>query len=183
MRRAAGLLALLLLAAPAAGVPERDAWSTHPAVSEAWHEPALVRPGEQWRGYLQLKPGFDYARVGYQVCNAGDGFCFAPTHDAQALGNGTYRFDTSDYLAGGRPVDWQPGWRVGVRWFLADEDRPDSNGTWVPRAPPSPTEEVPIEDLYLTFDIPGEPARGAPAPAFLLLAFAVLGAAALRRRG
>ena len=174
-------IALLLLAAvPAVAVPEQEAAGTSPAVVRAWHEPADVVPGQQWHGFLQLAPGQVPARVGYQVCNAGDGYCFAPTHDAQQVANDTYRFDTTDYLASdGRPVDWQAGWRVGVRWFLADES---GNGTWIPRAPPAASEQVAIEDLYLTFDIPGGEPNGAPAiPAPLLLAGLAL-AALLRRR-
>ncbi len=180
MRSFLVLLALAALALPAAAVPEAEA-PQHPMVARAWHEPAAVVPGQQWHGYLQLRPGVEPARVGYQVCNAGDGYCFAPTHDAVDLGNGTYRFDTRDYRASdGRPVDWEAGWTVGVRWFLADED---GNGTWIPRAPPAPTEEVPIPDLYLTFDIPGggtEDAPGLPLAA-LAAALAALAAAARRR--
>jgi hypothetical protein len=164
------LLALATLVPSAAAVAEAEASSTHPDVLRAWHEPADVVPGTQWHGYLQLRPEASPAQVGYQICNAGDGYCFAPTHDATSLGNGTYRFDTEDYLASnGKPVDWQAGWRIGVRWFLADAQ---GNGTWVPRAPPSPTEQVPIEDLYLTFAVPGEPGRGAAGTGFPFLATA-----------
>lgn len=176
----AALAVLLLVAAPAAAVPEQDAAAASPLVLRAWHEPAEVVPGQQWHGFLQLAPGPVPARVGYQVCNAGDGYCFAPTHDAQQSPNNTYRFDTTDYLASdGRPVDWQAGWRVGVRWFLADES---GNGTWIPRAPPGPAEEVAIEDLYLTFDIPGGQANGAPSVASPLLLAGLALAALLRRR-
>ena len=174
------LVALLLLVPSAGAVPESAAAATHPDVLRAWHEPAEVTPGTQWHGYLQLRPGAAPAQVGYQICNAGDGYCFAPTHDAAALGNGTYRFDTSDYLASdGQPVGWQAGWRIGVRWFLADAD---GNGTWVPRAPPSPTEQVPIEDLYLTFDMPGAARHGAPAPGLVGLLSLLAALALLRRR-
>lgn len=173
-------LALLLLAPSAAAVPESDAPATHPDVVRAWHEPADVAPGTQWQGYLQLAPGVTPAQVGYQICNAGDGYCFAPTHDAEHLGNGTYRFHTADYLASdGKPVQWQAGWRVGVRWFLADAD---GEGTWVPRAPPSPTEQVPIEDLYLVFALGGEADKGAPAVPLPALLLALAGLALLRRR-
>lgn len=172
------LVAVLLLAPAAAALPEGDAASAHPDVVRAWHEPEPVQPGSQWSGFLQLRPGHGAANVSYQVCDVADGVCFSFPHPAADVGNGTFRFDTADYLANGRPVRWEAGWRVGVRWFLAG---PDGNGTWVPRAPPSPTEVVPIEDLYLTFDIPGGGARGSPAPGLVIAALAIA-AAALRRR-
>lgn len=178
------LLAALVLAPLAGAVPEAQAPGTHADVLRAWHEPAEVEPGQQWHGYLQLRPGAAPAWVGYQICNAGDGYCFAPTHDATSLGNGTYRFDTQDYQVsdgqgGMRPVAWQAGWTVGVRWFLADGS---GNGTWVPRAPPAPTEQVAIADLYLTFQVPATGRQGAPASPPTLLAMALLAVAAVRRR-
>lgn len=179
------LATLVALAPAAAAVPEPQAAGTHPDVVRAWHEPEPVVPGEQWTGYLQLRAGHGFARVGYQICNASfeGASCFAPAHEATDLGNGTFRFETSDYLAGGRPVEWEAGWHVGVRWFLAETEAGlGGNGTWVPRAPPEPTEVVPIEDLYLTFDIPGGPANDAPAPPVALALVAVLLAAAARRR-
>ena len=175
-------LLVVCMAAAASAHPESAAPSLHPAVALAWHEPEVVEPGTQWSGFLQLRPGHDVGKAWYQVCDAGDGVCFAPLHAAQAIANDTYRFDTVDYLANGRPVDWQPGWRVGVRWFLADTDAPDSNGTWVPMAPADPNDAVAIEDLYLTFDIPSGKDRGAPGVSIGLLAICMLGATTLAAR-
>lgn len=181
MRLLVAALLLACMASAASAHPEEDAPDLHPDVVRAWHEPEVVEPGTQWSGFLQLRAGHDVGKVWYQVCDAGDGVCFAPLHAAQGLANDTYRFDTVDYLANGRPVDWQPGWRVGVRWFLAATEAPDSNGTWVPMAPADPNEAVAIEDLYLTFDIPGDGARRAPAPSIAWTSLA-LAALALQRR-
>lgn len=168
-------LLLACMAAAAAAHPEADAPSLHPDVVRAWHEPEPVRPGGQWSGFLQLRPGHGFANVSYQVCDVADGVCFSFPHPARDVGNDTFRFDTADYLANGKPVEWQAGWRVGIRWFLADAE---GNGTWVPRTPPGPTEVVPIEDLYLTFRIPGDDEQGAPGLTFGLLAISMFGATA-----
>lgn len=172
-------LLLVFLAAAAAAHPESAAPSLHPDVVRAWHEPEPVEPGTQWSGYLQLRAGHGFANVSYQVCDVADGVCFSFPHPARDVGNATYRFDTADYLANGRPVQWEAGWRVGVRWYLADAS---GNGTWVPRAPPEPTEVVPIEDLYLTFDIPAGNERGAPGIPMGLVAGALVVATAFAAR-
>lgn len=168
--------ALLALAAAAAAHPEADAPSLHPDVVRAWHEPEPVAAGQQWRGYLQLRPGHGAANVSYQVCNVADGVCFSFPHPARDAGNGTYAFDTADYLANGRPVDWEAGWEVGVRWFLAGAG-PAGNGTWVP-----PQDGPAIASHYLTFHIPGGGRNGAPGWEAGALALAVLACAALRGR-
>ncbi|MEK6976197.1 MAG: hypothetical protein AABY18_07635 [Candidatus Thermoplasmatota archaeon] len=179
MRLLTAALLLACMAAAASAHPESAAPSLHPAVLRTWHEPEPVEPGTQWSGFLQLRPDHGFTNVSYQVCDVADGVCFSFPHPAQDAGNGTYRFDTKDYLANGRPVEWQAGWRVGVRWFLGDGS---GNGTWVPRSPAEPTEVVPIEDLYLTFTIPGGEEHGAPGPALASLAVALLGASALAAR-
>lgn len=168
---------LLVAVGHAAAHPEDAAPSLDGRVARAWHEPAAVVPGQQWQGFLQLTPGTVVGNVSYQVCNVADGVCFSFPHPATPLGNGTYRFDTSDYKTNlGQPVRWEAGWRVGVRWFLADADG-SGNGTWVP-----PQGGARIEDSYLAFDIPGEPTKGAPAlPAAFLAAALLLGAGARRR--
>ena len=174
------LVAALLLACMAAAVsahPESAAPTLHPAVVRAWHEPETVEAGTQWSGFLQLRPDHGFSNVSYQVCDVADGVCFSFPHPARDVGNATFRFDTVDYLANGQPVEWQAGWRVGVRWFLGDAS---GNGTWVPRAPPEPTEVVPIADLYLTFDVPGEAGRGASGLAFVPLTVVLLAVTALQ---
>lgn len=167
---------LLVLAASVAAHPESAAPSLDVRVLRAWHEPDALVPGQQWHGFLQLAPGTVVGNVSYQVCNVADGVCFSFPHPATDLGNGTYRFDTTDYKTNlGQPVRWEAGWRVGVRWFLADSDD-SGNGTWVP-----PQGGDRIEDSYLAFDIPGTPSQGAPAPTFVFLAVALLVAVVARR--
>lgn len=172
----AALVLLLVAVSHATAHPESAASSLDARVVRAWHDPEPVVAGQQWHGFLQLAPGTRVGNVSYQVCNVADGVCFSFPHPATPLGNGTYSFDTAHYTTNlGQPVNWEAGWRVGVRWFLADADG-SGNGTWVP-----PQGGARIEDGYLAFDIPGEPAKGAPAPAFALLAAALLLAAARRR--
>lgn len=176
MRLLVAALLLACMAAAASAHPEAAAPTLSPLVVRAWHEPDPVDPVGQWSGFLQLRAGHNITMVAYQVCDVADGVCFSFPHGARAVGNDTFRFDTQEYLANGHPVDWQPGWRVGVRWFLGDGS---GNGTWVPRAPPAPTETVPIEDLYLTFAIPGGKERGAPGMSVGLLALCMLCATTL----
>jgi hypothetical protein len=182
MRRVSQGLALaaglLLLAVSTQAYPESAAPSLNPLVKAAWHEPEVVKAGTQWRGFLQLQENHSVERAHYQVCNVGDGFCFAPLTPAHHIGNDTFSFDTNDYLANGVPVHWKAGWRVGVHWYL---EHRDGNTTWIPRAPPAVDEQVPLEDLYLTFDIPADK-KGAPGLAAASLIVAVAGAARLRRR-
>lgn len=172
------VLLLLAVAVPAAAHPESAAAQLDARVAAAWHQPDPVVPGEQWSGYLRLHDGVAVGNVSYQVCNVADGVCFSYPHPAADLGNGTYRFHTSDYLTNlGQPVRWEAGWRVGVRWFLADPDG-SGNGTWVP---PQQSVGAPIEDSYLAFDIPGEAERGAPGPAMMVPLLALAAALAWTR--
>lgn len=165
---------LLALAASTAAHPESAAPSLDSRVLFAGHTPEPVMPGTQWVGQLQLRPDANVSSVGYQVCNVSDGVCFAPLHPARDLGNGSYEFDTSDYLGnGGQPVQWEAGWRVGVRWFLRDAA---GNGTWVP-----PQEGDTIESHYLAFDIPQSKSESAPAAPWTWLALAIVVLAGRRR--
>lgn len=179
LRAALALLAVAALAPVALAHPESAAPGLDARVLAAWHEPEPVSPGQQWLGYLRLRPEAAAAlgNVSYQVCNVADGVCFSYPHPATPLGNGTYRFDTAHYLTNsGQPVAWEAGWRVGVRWFLADMD---GNGTWLP---PQGAGQA-IEDSYLAFDIPDGAPRGAPAPTAPLLALGLLMGAGVARRG
>ena len=163
---------LLAIASPAAALAEEDA-GQHPLVERAWHEPADVEPGQQWTGHLRLRDGVAAANVSYQVCEVDvhGGVCFAPPHDATRQADGTWSFDTGHYLANGRPVQWGAGWLVGVRWYLEDGA---GNGTWIPAAPDA---QGPIASHYLTFRIPGEADRDAPAPGLATVLLAVVVAA------
>lgn len=178
MKRA-WLLALgMMLAASAAAYPESQAPELHPAIAQAWHEPDVVRGGQQWMGYLRLHDGHNITAATYQVCNAGDGVCFAPPTAATFLDDTTLRFDTTDYLANGQPVHWKAGWTVGVKWCLQEADA--DHCTPVPPASTAPD----IADHYLTFEIASDP-KEAPAFGFAgLAALAVMLAATavLRRR-
>src|SRR5207249_4620623 len=100
---------------------ESEAPALRPDVLAAGHEPAVVPPHTQWRGFLQLRPGSNVTVAYYQICRVGAA-CFAPPAPA-ARGGDTFRFDTTDYTVNGRPVDYQPGWRLGVVWRL-NETRP-----------------------------------------------------------
>jgi hypothetical protein len=145
-------------------------------------------PHSQWQGFLQLRPDSNVTAARYQICRVGD-TCFAPPTAATAAGNGTFRFDTNGYLANGRPVDYQAGWRLGVKWLL---DERLANGTMrTVDFPAGPDLTAPgcegdaalacNEAHYLAFDMP---AASKPAPSLLgsWVAIATLAVAALVRR-
>lgn len=165
---------LLLLAGPAAAYAEGEAPTVDPRIAATWHEPAVVRPGQQWEGFLRPAEGANVTSALYQVCEVGRQ-CFAPPTAAERLPNGTFRFHTSDYRAAGRPVEWEAGWRVGVKWCLAEGGADPGSCGWVPSQ-----EGDDPEMHYFAFDIPGGD-KGSPAPALGVLAVALLAAAARRR--
>jgi hypothetical protein len=175
MRLAAA--AILLLAPLAQAWPESAAPDLHPQAEAAWHEPEEVRPGEQWAGYLRLRHGHTIANASYQVCNLANGVCFAPPTPARFAGQDLLRFHTSEYLAGGKPVSWEAGWRIGVKWIL-------THGNGTVDCLPGPCGSPPggeggLEAHYLAFDMPAR--KEAPAASLpILLAFLL--AAAGRRR-
>lgn len=178
------LLALLAWAPPAAAYAEAEAPLLRPDVLEASHSPAAVQPHTQWQGSLALRPGHAVLSAQYQVCRVGQA-CFAPPAPATRVGNDTFTFHTADYLAGGRPVDYQAGWRIGVQWLLTERD---GNGTRTRPFPEGPGPADPAcageaqalacqERHYLVFDMPpatrNAPAGGAiAAPGLLALAWA-----------
>lgn len=189
---ALGLLALLVLAAaPASAHPESAAPSLRPDVVRAGHEPEVVLPHTQWRGFLELEPGSNVTAAYYQVCRVGQA-CFAPPTPADRIANATFGFDTADYLANGEPVDYEAGWRIGVTWVL--EERLSNGTTRLVRFPVGPDVLSPecqgdaaaacAEAHYLAFDIPAEERESPAVAAFpigaLLAAFAFV--AARRRR-
>lgn len=185
---AAAALALAL-SVPAAAHPESAAPSLRPDVVRAGHEPEAVQPHTQWKGFLELRPDTNVTAAYYQVCRVGDA-CFAPPAPAERHGS-AFRFDTSDYLANGRPVDYEAGWRLGVTWLL--EERLPNGTVQSVRFPAGPDVLSPdcqgdaalacAEAHYLAFDIPAE-TRGSPGlPAALApIPLALAAARAARRR-
>lgn len=180
---AAALLALAAL--PAAAYDESDAGLLRPDVLEAGHAPAVVQPHTQWQGHLTLRPGHRVVAAQYQICRVGEA-CFAPPAPATRVGNDTFQFDTADYKAGGHPVDYQPGWRLGVQWLLTE--RAD-NGTLRQAAfPAGPDASDPAckgdaralacqERHYLAFDVAPAAANPAPLPGLVAPVAALLGVA------
>ncbi len=187
----AALLALALIAAPAGAHPESAAPSLRPDVLRAGHLPEVVAPHTQWQGFLDLRPDTKVTAAYYQVCRVGQA-CFAPPAPAQSVGNGSFRFDTSQYLANGRPVDYQPGWRLGVTWLL-EETLPNGT-TQAVRFPVGPDVLAPecqgdaalscAEAHYLAFDLPAEERSSPdlPIPAGVLALALASCVAATRRR-
>jgi hypothetical protein len=185
-----GVLGVLAaLAMPASAHPESAAPSLRPDVVRAGHDPVVVQPHTQWQGFLELKPDSNVTAAYYQVCRVGQA-CFAPPTPAQKVGT-SFRFDTSEYLANGRPVDYEAGWRVGVTWIL--EERLPNGTLAAVRFPVGPDVTSPAcqgeaalpcaEAHYLAFDIPAE-TRGSPAPAVVLLlaTLAIVAVSAGRRQ-
>jgi len=166
---------------------ESEAPALRPDVVAAGHEPAVVQPHTQWRGFLTLAPGSNVTGAFYQVCRVGAA-CFAPPTAAVREG-ATFRFDTSDYKVAGRPVDYQPGWRLGVVWLL-NETAADGTAT-VATFPDGPDLSSPgcagdaaascAEAHYLAFDVAAAPHRS-PAPGPGLMALAAGAVAVLRRQ-
>jgi len=176
---------------------EADAGLLRPDVLEASHAPLLVPAHTQWHGTLVLRDGHDVLSAQYQICRVGQA-CFAPPAPATRMDNDTFTFDTSSYLAGGRPVDYQAGWRIGVQWLLTE--RTADNGTRVEAFPAGPDPSDPAcagdaqsvscqERHYLAFDMAPAATTGAPAlgmPALLcgmVLAVMVAGWRRTRHHG
>ncbi len=176
-------MAAALLVLPAAGAyPESAASQLHADIEAAWHEPEIVEPGTQWHGFLRLREGQGnaVANASYQICNLRDGVCFAPPTAADRLDERTFGFDTNDYLAGGRPVVYEAGWRIGVKWFFTHQNGTESclPGPCLPSDP----QAAALEDHYLVFDMPPEQKVGIPASSTVVSALAVLSLVALLRR-
>jgi hypothetical protein len=169
----------------AAAYDEADAGLLRADVLEMRHEPAVVPPHSQWNATLVLRPGHAIVAAQYQVCRVGQA-CFAPPAPAGRVGNDTFRFDTAQYLAGGHPVDYQAGWRIGVVWILSERTPSGPNATRTVTFPEGPSAADPAcagdaqalacqERHYLAFDMP--PAtQGASGPglAGVLLVVVVL---------
>ncbi|MHB1261213.1 MAG: hypothetical protein ACYC2H_05805 [Thermoplasmatota archaeon] len=184
------LLTLAAVAAPAGAHPESAAPSLRPDVLRAGHLPEAVAPHTQWQGFIDLLPESSVTAAYYQVCRVGQA-CFAPPAPATEVGNKSFRFDTSQYLANGRPVDYQPGWRLGVTWLL--EERLPNGTTQAVRFPAGPDVLAPecqgqaalscAEAHYLAFDLPAEE-RSSPGMRISvgLLALTLAAFAAARRR-
>ncbi len=162
---------LTLLALPAAGYAESEAPALRPDVLAAGHAPEIVAPHTQWSGTLSFRPGSNVTAASYQICRVGMA-CFAPPAVAQRDGD-TFRFHTSNYTVAGKPVDYQAGWRVGVKWILT-EGEPDGapGGTRVMAFPSGLSPDDPAcageaqamecqESHYVAFNVAGD-ARGTP---------------------
>ncbi|MFA5943407.1 MAG: hypothetical protein WC876_02960 [Candidatus Thermoplasmatota archaeon] len=182
------VLATLALGLPATAHPESAAPQLRADVLGAGHDPVVVAAHTQWQGFLALAPGSNVTAAFYQVCRVGQA-CFAPPAPAEKTGD-TFRFDTSAYLANGRPVDYEPGWRLGVTWLL--EERLPNGTTQTVRFPVGPDVLAPecqgeaalacAEAHYLAFDIAAEPRESPGLPgAMLLLVVAALAATVWRR--
>jgi hypothetical protein len=186
--------AALAISWPAAGATrEADAGALDPArVAAAWHEPAVVPPHTQWHGYLRLQPGTAVEAASYQVCRVGQS-CFAPPAPARRLDPLTFAFDTATYTVydpatgQGVPVDYQAGWRIGVKWILSERT---ANGTRTVEFPSGPSATDPAcagdamalacqERHYIAFDMPPA-ARATPGPALAPLLAGLLLAAGRR---
>jgi hypothetical protein len=187
------LAALLAAAAPAHAHPESEAPLLRDDVVRAGHEPETVLPHTQWVGFVELEAGTNVTAAYYQVCRVGQA-CFAPPTPATLVpasgqGGPSFRFDTSTYLANGRPVDYQAGWRIGVTWLF--EERLDNGTTQMVRFPEGPDVLAPecqgdaatacAEAHYLAFDIPAE-GRESPVPPVLPLLAALACAVLAARR-
>jgi hypothetical protein len=161
-----------------------------PDVARVGHEPETPAPHTQWEGFLGLRPGSNVTAADYQVCRVGQA-CFAPPTLAEGPVDGTFRFDTSGYRANGQAVDYQAGWRLGVKWFLYE--MPDNGTSRTVEFPTGPDLSSPecagdaamacSEQHYFVFTM-GAP-TGKPSPGMglsvALLAVAA-GALAFRRR-
>ena len=182
------LVAMTALAFPAMAHPESDAPLLRADVVGAGHEPAVVAAHTQWQGFLELSPDSNVTSAFYQVCIVGQA-CFAPPAPAERDGN-SFRFNTSTYLANGKPVDYQPSWHLGVTWLL--EERLANGTTQTVRFPVGPDVlsaecqgEAALacaEAHYLTFDIAGKPRESPGLPALGLLVLPLALAAILGRR-
>lgn len=187
------MAALLAGAAPASAHPESEAPLLRADVVRAGHEPATVLPHTQWIGFVELEAWTNVTAAYYQVCRVGQA-CFAPPTPAEMVpsarhGGPSFRFDTSTYLANGRPVDYQPGWRIGVTWLF--EERLANGTTQMVRFPEGPDVLSPecqgdavaacAEAHYLAFDIPAA-GRESPSPHLGALLAALACAALAARR-
>lgn len=168
------LLVLLVSSAPAQAYIEDEAPKVRLAQSgkddvvRLWHEPEIVEPGTQWRGYLQFRPGHSIEDVkGFQVCDVGRS-CFAPPTPLHRLNETTWMFDTAEYIAGGagKPVDYEAGMRLGTRFILIERH---ANGTLVESVFPEAGDNADLEFHYFAFDMPEAPRRAPGAGAALII--------------
>ncbi|MES2154337.1 MAG: hypothetical protein V4510_04305 [bacterium] len=177
---------MLVVWAPAAAHDEAEAPTLRPDVLSAGHEPALVAPHTHWSGWLTMRPGSNVTAAAFQICRVGAS-CFAPPMPAVRDGD-TFRFNTSSYLAGGHPVDFQPGWHLGVEWVLTEGAGASARTALFPDGPaaddPACAGSAAFacqEQHYLAFRVVDE-SHGTPAAplAVLIVALSLL---SWRRRG
>lgn len=184
MQRLALALAALVLVVPAAAHNEADAVLLRPDVVAAGHDPAAVQPHTQWSGWLQLAPGSNVTAASYQICRVGSA-CFAPPAPATRDGD-VFRFNTTAYLANGQPIDFQPGWRIGVQWVLTEGSGPAARAVLFPEGLSATDASCQgaaalacQESHYLAFSLPA--ALSTPGVG-LAMVLAFVAAAATRRR-
>lgn len=188
-RSALFLLAALVVAAPTAlAHDEADAPMLREDVEAVWHEPEVPQPGTQWEGFIRFEEGHNVTGVAYQICRVdASAYCFAPPTPARPVDGRTWTFNTSDYKANDRPVQWgiEDGtpWRVGMKFILDHTD--DTNGAFphgVDFSDPECEElgfQACNETHYLAFDMPGAKPAGNDAPVHPLLAIAAVALALL----
>ncbi len=178
--------AIATIAPGAAAHQESAAQVLRPDVAAVGHTPEAPAPHSQWSGFLALRPGSNVTAASFQICRVGSS-CFAPP--APALRDGdTFRFNTSSYLADGRAVDYQAGWRVGVVWFLTEGTGLHARNVTFPvgKAAEDPAclgaaALACQEDHYFAFDMPAA-AAGTPSLTLPACALLVAAAACLRSR-
>lgn len=178
------ILVVALVAIPTSSAhPESAAPMLDARVLAVGHEPEPVVPHTQWSGWLLLREDANITSAKFQVCRVGLA-CFAPPALAERDGSGGFRFNTSNLLVlgpeGRVPVDYQPGWRIGVKWYLTDAA---GNTTELPHSPTcsSASGSACLEDAYLAFTIPETP-RATPAPGAVALGLLALTVAGVLRR-
>ncbi len=179
------MLLLVLLWAPAAAFEEsaasnvRKLESGREDVVRVWHEPASPEAGTQWRGGIEFRPGHAIGDVKFQICRVGVA-CFAPPTDAQESGPDAWTFNTAAYVVpgAGRPVTWEAGWRIGVR-FVINETLVDGRPT--EHFFPAASDSGVLEDDYFAFNMAAAPQKATPAPAFPSFAIGLLVSLLLRR--
>lgn len=185
MRTWVCLLSLLTVLPTAMAYPESDAALVRlketgkDDVLRVWHEPQIVEPGTQWRGYIQFAERHGIQSVRYQICRVGSS-CFAPPTLADRLNETTWTFHTQDYrqAGNGQPVSWEAGWRLGMRFVINETTPEGAMETSLPEGLERPDD---LEYHYLAFDMPPAGGRAAPGSG-LLLGLAALGLAGLRRK-
>ncbi len=185
------LAALVMLALPAAAVPETDATAAWQAqegtdlVLGARHAPETVRGGEQWTSYLRVSDPSQVLRAGAKVCIIEQLVCIIQPSNATLIGD-EWAYDTATFRGpSGRNYDWPGGFNVGVQWIL---DMADGRQVEFPHGTPledpscTGREVECFASSYLTFRLEEDPDAGTPGPGPALALVALVAAAWTARR-